>query len=597
MSTYGRRRVIVSDSDPDDNDLQSTIASPTKAAQSSVLCPGCGKLLKPTSMAKHRRLYCASTVRDKAPRQVRRPGEAGKEARIDIAPISTSQADQHPDLPSGGTPSEDTTSMRDFLVLLQLFNDQIKEPGRKGFKGVSGQQQAKRTAEESIIYPLKKPELFVGIRKQKPRLLMSGPPGVGKTKIAEAIAREVGAWTLSVDMADVSSSYVGESTIRIKALMQAATARAAATERPVVIHIDEIEAIVPDRRKRCEDGGTSRQRSTQFLQSLDQLPKNVGIVATTNFIEQVDPAFRRRFGTHTVLNLPTPQERLDYLKTRIEKHCRRRQEQHDIKEHHWQWAARATTFFSYDDLKTAIGRAGRAGLRDANWPDEGSVLAVTWKHLQWAIRTSTPTSAPDGHVVGQVKEEPSDEREGTINLEDESSRTSSPTSSSRQRDLSESSFSPRAVSQSPVDTRPRSQEMDRETGSQCSGSISQQSSSQYSGYLKKRTAATRFQSPHPNSPGTSEEIDALGSRLSWKEFQRLCPQRSKYLEEEPEDVRGHWTCKLCAQPLHSQFNLGIHVLRHHGSIPVLTTEERDYFAAMMDRMRRTGSTHKSRRQH
>lgn len=84
------------------------------------------------------------------------------------------------------------------------------EPQVKGFKEVAGLKNVKNILRTLVILPLHQPQLYTG-RKTSNCILLFGPPGTGKTRIAHAIAAEAKADLYAFTASDIMSSYVGES--------------------------------------------------------------------------------------------------------------------------------------------------------------------------------------------------------------------------------------------------------------------------------------------------------------------------------------------------------------------------------------------------
>ena len=96
---------------------------------------------------------------------------------------------------------------------------------------------------ELCEYPLTHPELYVHLGVEPPRgVLLHGPPGCGKTMLAQAIAGELGVAFYKVAAPEIVSGMSGESEEKLRAIFEDALASA-----PSVIFLDEIDAITPKR--------------------------------------------------------------------------------------------------------------------------------------------------------------------------------------------------------------------------------------------------------------------------------------------------------------------------------------------------------------
>lgn len=129
------------------------------------------------------------------------------------------------------------------------------------------------------------------------RVLMSGPPGNGKTALAEATAESLGVPLLTVRYDALIGSYLGETTQRLARLFEYVRAR------PCVLFFDEFDAVGKERGDVHETGEIKRVVSGLLLQ-VDALPSHVIVMAATNHQELLDRAVWRRFQLR--LSLPSP---------------------------------------------------------------------------------------------------------------------------------------------------------------------------------------------------------------------------------------------------------------------------------------------------
>lgn len=129
------------------------------------------------------------------------------------------------------------------------------------------------------------------------RVLLSGPPGNGKTVLAEAIAGQVGVPLLTVRYEAVIGSYLGETASRLARLFDQVRGRRA------VLFFDEFDAVGKERGDAHETGEIKRVVSSLLL-NIDALPSYVVVVCATNHAELLDRAAWRRFQLR--LALPRP---------------------------------------------------------------------------------------------------------------------------------------------------------------------------------------------------------------------------------------------------------------------------------------------------
>ena len=129
------------------------------------------------------------------------------------------------------------------------------------------------------------------------RVLLTGPPGNGKTSLAEALADALSVPFLIVRYEAVIGSYLGETAQRISQVFDHARSR------QCVLFFDEFDAVAKERGDTNETGEIKRVVSSLLLQ-IDALPSYVVAVTASNHPELLDRAVWRRFQIR--LELPRP---------------------------------------------------------------------------------------------------------------------------------------------------------------------------------------------------------------------------------------------------------------------------------------------------
>ncbi|WP_315777340.1 MULTISPECIES: ATP-binding protein [unclassified Bradyrhizobium] len=130
------------------------------------------------------------------------------------------------------------------------------------------------------------------------RVLLSGPPGNGKTSVAEAIAEALAVQFFTVRYDALVGSYLGETNTRLARLFDYARTV------PCVLFFDEFDSIGKERGDVHETGEIKRVVSFLLMQ-IDQLPSYVVTVAATNHAELLDRAVWRRFQLRLALPQPS----------------------------------------------------------------------------------------------------------------------------------------------------------------------------------------------------------------------------------------------------------------------------------------------------
>nr|VFJ70495.1 MAG: ATPase family associated with various cellular activities (AAA) [Candidatus Kentron sp. FW] len=146
------------------------------------------------------------------------------------------------------------------------------------------------------------------------RLLFAGPPGNGKTALAEALAFALMVPLVVIRYETLIGSYLGETSSRLKHVLDYAR-----TQR-CVLFFDEFETLGKERGDTRETGEIKRVVSSLLLQ-IDALPDYVVLVAASNHPELLDRAVWRRFQVRIELPMPTRRQLTRYVES-IGEQCR-----------------------------------------------------------------------------------------------------------------------------------------------------------------------------------------------------------------------------------------------------------------------------------
>jgi len=186
-----------------------------------------------------------------------------------------------------GSAEDDVESIaKEFVV-------EEKPPVR--FEDIIGIEEAKQAIMDSIVYPVKRPDLFpLGWPRG---ILLYGPPGCGKTMLAAAVANEIDGVFMQVDAANIMSKWLGDAEKRVAAIFKYARRVSSESGKPVIIFIDEADALLGVYEH--ELGGEARVRN-QFLKEMDGLNTKIErtfvyVIAATNKPWKLDMGFLRRF--------------------------------------------------------------------------------------------------------------------------------------------------------------------------------------------------------------------------------------------------------------------------------------------------------------
>uniref|UniRef100_A0A4W5R1D4 Nuclear VCP like n=1 Tax=Hucho hucho TaxID=62062 RepID=A0A4W5R1D4_9TELE len=167
-----------------------------------------------------------------------------------------------------------------------------------------------------LLIHMRHPEVYQQLGVVPPRgFLLHGPPGCGKTLLAQAVAGEMELPMLKVSAPELVSGVSGESEQKLRELFEQAV-----TSSPCILFIDEIDAITPKREVASKD--MERRIVAQLLTCMDDLNSlavtaQVMVIGATNRPDSLDPALRRagRFDKEICLGIPDEAARLRILKT------------------------------------------------------------------------------------------------------------------------------------------------------------------------------------------------------------------------------------------------------------------------------------------
>ncbi|KAL4987564.1 P-loop containing nucleoside triphosphate hydrolase protein [Aspergillus falconensis] len=209
-----------------------------------------------------------------------------------------------------------------------------------------------------VILPMTRPQVYLASNVQPPRgVLLHGPPGCGKTMIANAFAAELGVPFISISAPSIVSGMSGESEKALREHFEEAKRIA-----PCLIFIDEIDAITPKRENSQRE--MEKRIVAQLLTCMDDLAlektdgKPIIVLAATNRPDSLDAALRRggRFDKEINMTVPSEPVREQILRALTRK--MRLVDDLDFKT-----LAKRTPGFVGADLNDLVSTAGSAAIK------------------------------------------------------------------------------------------------------------------------------------------------------------------------------------------------------------------------------------------
>lgn len=181
-----------------------------------------------------------------------------------------------------------------------------------GYDSVGGCSKAINLMRELVELPLRFPELWTAAGVPSPKgVLLHGPPGCGKTLIANALVEETGANVIVINGPEIMARKGGESEANLRQAFEDAKIKA-----PSIIFMDELDSIAPKRDQ--AQGETEKRIVSQLLTLMDSLKSdsNVMVIGATNRPNVIESALRRpgRFDRELEIAIPDEEGRHEILK-------------------------------------------------------------------------------------------------------------------------------------------------------------------------------------------------------------------------------------------------------------------------------------------
>lgn len=182
-----------------------------------------------------------------------------------------------------------------------------KAASSKGFAAVAGMEELKEQLRNEVLWPLKNKEVMEKYRLHPLNgMILYGPPGCGKTYIAQRFAEESGMNYKFVSAGSLGSSYIHQTASNVKDMFEDAKKQA-----PCILCIDEIDSLLPDRSQVGVEGGCSDlvESVNEFLSRMNNCSKDgIFVIGSTNNPLALDAAVLRTGRMDKVIYVGLPDE-------------------------------------------------------------------------------------------------------------------------------------------------------------------------------------------------------------------------------------------------------------------------------------------------
>ena len=306
-------------------------------------------------------------------------------------------------------------------------------PTHVNLDDLGGVDHVIRQLEDLIVLPFFKPEIYVTSKIQPTRgLLLHGPPGCGKTMIANAFAAELGVPFISLSAPSIVSGMSGESEKALRDHFEEARKMA-----PCLVFLDEIDAITPKRESAQRE--MEKRIVAQLLTCMDDLAlektggKAVIVLAATNRPDALDPALRRGGRFDKEINLGVPNEVVREQILRALTRQMMLSEDFDFGV-----LAKLTPGFVGADLNDLVSTAGSAAIKrfldtlktesnEMEIDEDAALSSATVSELRRLVKrakeptqieTTTVSITLDDFLIAIPKIQPSSKREGFATIPD-----------------------------------------------------------------------------------------------------------------------------------------------------------------------------------
>lgn len=194
----------------------------------------------------------------------------------------------------------------------------------KGLDDVVGLGEIRDDIEDLIIYPLEHPDEAEKMKKDYGInvpyfIVFHGPPGCGKTMLAQAIAAQTGNEMYQLSLSSIGSSYINETSNNIRAAFENLKEVAKGSEKPVILFMDEMDSVLTHRKDSNQGENEDNKVVNTLLELIPTVKgQNIIVIGATNFYKSIDEALKRRVDLQRYVGLPNSEEIQKLLRKQLE---------------------------------------------------------------------------------------------------------------------------------------------------------------------------------------------------------------------------------------------------------------------------------------
>ena len=268
-----------------------------------------------------------------------------------------------------------------------VSNTEILDNPDVSYSSIGGLTEQIKELKEAIELPFENPNAFSEMGIVPPKgVLLTGPPGTGKTMLAKAVANSTNATFLGLVGAELAQKYIGEGGRMVRELFEMARKKS-----PSIIFIDEIDSIGSKRLDVSTSGDREVQRTLmQLLSEIDGFDslQDVKVIAATNRPELLDSALLRPGRFDRIIEIPMPDIEAREAIFRVHSGEMPKSKGIDARK-----LASMTEGFSGAEIKSAVLEAGISAISDNRKSVNKDDFVLAIKKIQDNRKASTDSNS------------------------------------------------------------------------------------------------------------------------------------------------------------------------------------------------------------